>query len=131
MFLKNIQSLDLLLLWKNHLSNQNLEKKIMKTLYLLVSMLGLACGSHFLEGYWEEDQNQRENLDDFLYYRGVSWFERVYATSASFVLIMKIEKQGNIFVFSGIRGPLQEEYKSEIIPNNIESQDLMLILVLT
>ena len=74
----------------------------MKTLYLLVSMLGLACGSHFLEGYWEEDQYLRENLDDFLYYRGVSWFERTYATSASFVLIMKIEKQGNVFIFSGI-----------------------------
>ena len=77
-------------------------EKIMKTLCLLVSMLGMAYGSHFLEGYWEEDQYLRENLDDFLYYRGVSWIERVYATSASFALIMNIEKQGNVFVFSGI-----------------------------
>ena len=65
-------------------------------------MLGMACGSHFLEGYWEEDQYLRENLDDFLYYRGVSWIERVYATSVSFELTMKIEKQGDVFIFGGI-----------------------------
>ena len=64
-------------------------------------MLGLACGSHFLEGDWEEDEYQRENLEDFLYYRGLSWFERAYATSASYRLTMKIEKEGNAFIFSG------------------------------
>ena len=74
----------------------------MKTLFILVSILGLPCESRFYEGYWKEDQYQRENLDDFLYYRGINWFDRIYATSASFALVMKIEKQGNKkFTFSG------------------------------
>merc|ERR1712228_913724 len=44
--------------------------------------------------------------------------------SVSFELTMEIEKQGNFFIFFGIRGPLEEQYKSEIIPNNITRTDI-------
>ena len=59
-----------------------------------------ATGDLFV-GSWKEDQTQRQNLGDYLYYRGLSWFKRVYATSASFELTADITKEGNTYTVTG------------------------------
>ena len=75
----------------------------MNKFIIFLSFLGLAYGSHFLEGSWVEDQYQRENLWNFMSYRGVNYLKMVYANSASFELEQEISKDGNTFTFSGIR----------------------------
>ena len=70
---------------------------------IFLSLLGLANGSHFLEGSWVEDQYQRENLWNFMSSRGVNYFEMLFANAASFELEQEISKDGNTFTFSGIR----------------------------
>ena len=71
------------------------------------------------EGFWEEDQYQRQNLAQFLDVRPeFSWFEKVVAKSANFGLTMNIKKDGNHISMHGRTGPLQEFYQSEIVPDN-------------
>ena len=75
----------------------------MNKFIIFVSLLGLAYGSHFLEGSWVEDQYQRENLWNFMSSRGVNYLKMVIANAASFELEQEISKVGNTFTFSGIR----------------------------
>ena len=75
----------------------------MNKFIILLSLLGLASGSHFLEGSWIEDQYERENLNDFMYSRGVNAFKRIFANTAYFELEQEISKEGNTFTFSGLR----------------------------
>lgn len=37
---------------------------------LLVSLLGMAIANDLFIGSWKEDATKRENLNDYLYYRG-------------------------------------------------------------
>ena len=75
----------------------------MNKFIIFLSLLGLAYGSHFLEGSWVEDQYQRENLWNFMSSRGVNYLKMVIANAASFELEQEISKVGNTFTFSGIR----------------------------
>ena len=75
----------------------------MNKFIIFLSLLGLASGSHFLEGSWIEDQYERENLNDFMYSRGVNAFKRIVANTAYFELEQEISKDGNTFTFSGLR----------------------------
>ena len=75
----------------------------MNKFIIFLSLLGLAYGSHFLEGSWVEDQYQRENLWNFMSYRGVNYLKMVFANAASFELEQEIGKDGNTFTFSGMR----------------------------
>ena len=105
----------------------------MKTLFLLVSTIVLVSAlskswqelwNKEWEGFWEEDQNQRQNLAQFLDARPeFSWFEKIFAKSASFGLTMNIKKErdeiGDYISIHGRRGPLKDFYQSEIVPDNI------------
>ena len=76
------------------------------------------------EGFWEEDQYQRQNLAQFLDVRPeFSWFEKMFAKSASFGLTMNIKKEedyiGSYISIHGKRGPLKQFYQSEIVPDNV------------
>ena len=75
----------------------------MNKFIIFLSLLGLAYGSHFLEGSWVEDQYQRENLWNFMSSRGVNYLKMVFANAASFELEQEISKDGNTFTFSGMR----------------------------
>ena len=74
----------------------------MNKFIIFLTLLGLAYGSHFLEGSWIEDQYERENLNNFMVSRGVSLFKRLVANTAYFELEQEISKDGNTFTFSGI-----------------------------
>ena len=74
----------------------------MNKFIIFLTLLGLAYGSHFLEGSWIEDQYKRENLNNFMVSRGVSLFKRLVANTAYFELEQEISKDGNTFAFSGI-----------------------------
>ena len=53
-------------------------------------------------GKWKEDQSKRQNLNDFLYYRGVSWIKRTAAgNSDNWWLTMNIVKNGNTYSVNG------------------------------
>ena len=53
-------------------------------------------------GKWKEDQSKRQNLNDFLYYRGISWVKRKTAgNSDNWWLTMNITRNGNIYTFKG------------------------------
>ena len=74
----------------------------MKVLVVFTAFIGLALGNgDIFVGKWKEDQYQRENFGDYLYQRGLNWFKRVYATSASFELTMNVVKEGNTFTIGG------------------------------
>ena len=75
----------------------------MNMFIIFLSLLGLAYGTHFLEGSWVEDQYQRENLWNFMSSRGVNYLKIVFANAASFELEQEISKDGNTFTFSGMR----------------------------
>ena len=75
----------------------------MNKFIIFLSLLGLAYGSHFLEGSWIEDQYERENLNDFMYSRGVNPLKRIVANTVYFELEQEISKDGNTFTFSGRR----------------------------
>jgi hypothetical protein len=81
------------------------------------------------EGFWEEDQHQRQNLAQFLDARPeFSWFEKIFANSASFGLTMNIKKEedyiGSYLSMHGKRGPLKQFYQSEIVPDNVTRTDI-------
>ena len=100
----------------------------MKTLIFFVSTIVLVSAlskpwkevwNKEWEGFWEEDQYQRQNLAQFLDVRPeFSWFEKMIAKSASFGLTMNIKKEGDYISINGRRGPLKEFYQSEIVPDN-------------
>ena len=75
----------------------------MNKFIIFLSLLGLAYGSHFLEGSWIEDQYERENLNDFMYSRGVNPLKRIVANTVYFELEQEISKDGKTFTFSGRR----------------------------
>ena len=75
----------------------------MNKFIIFLSLLGLAYGSHFLEGSWVEDQYQRENLWNFMSSRGVTYLKMVLTNAAYFELEQEISKDGNTFTFSGMR----------------------------
>ena len=50
-----------------------------------------------LPGHWVEDQNQRENINDYLYEMGMNWIKRTYATSTSWADEIKISIQNDMF----------------------------------
>ena len=75
----------------------------MNKFIIFLTLLGLANGSHFLEGSWIEDQYERENLNNFMVSRGVNILKRLVANTAYFELEQEIIKDGNTFRFSGIR----------------------------
>ena len=52
-------------------------------------------------GSWKEDNTQRQGLNDYLYYRGLNWFKRVYVNNANFELTMDVTKEGNTLTISG------------------------------
>ena len=52
-------------------------------------------------GSWKEDTAQRQGLNDYLYYRGLNWFKRVYVNNANFELTMNVAKEGNTLTISG------------------------------
>ena len=105
----------------------------MKTLIFLVSTIVLVSAlskswqelwNKEWEGFWEEDQYQRQNLAQFLDVRPeFSWFEKMFAKSASFGLTMNIKKEedyiGSYISIHGKRGPLKQFYQSEIVPDNV------------
>ena len=42
----------------------------MKIFIVLAALLGIALGNDLFIGSWKEDATKRENLNDYLYYRG-------------------------------------------------------------
>ena len=96
----------------------------MNKFIIFLSLLGLAYGSHFLEGSWVEDQYQRENLWNFMSSRGVNYLKMVFANAASFELEQEISKDGNTLTFSGMRGPLNQYYSSKVVSDNITRTDV-------
>ena len=96
----------------------------MNKFIIFLSLLGLAYGSHFLEGSWVEDQYQRENLWNFMSSRDVIYLKMVFANAASFELEQEISKDGNTFTFSGMRGPLNEYYSSKVVYDNVTRTDV-------
>ena len=75
----------------------------MNKFIIFLTLIGLAYGSHFLEGSWIEDQYERENLNNFMVSRGVNILKRLVANTAYFELEQEITKEGKSFTFSGIR----------------------------
>merc|ERR1712029_969173 len=64
---------------------------IMNSFVLFSAILALAYATEDpFVGSWKEDQYQRQNLNDYLYARGLNWFKRVYVTNANFELTMNI-----------------------------------------
>ena len=62
----------------------------------------LTLGKDIFLGKWKEDQSKRQNLNDFLYYRGVSWIKRTAAgNSDNWWLTMNIVKNGNTYSVNG------------------------------
>ena len=62
----------------------------------------LTLGNDIFLGKWKEDQSKRQNLNDFLYYRGVSWIKRTAAgNSDNWWLTMNIVKNGNTYSVNG------------------------------
>ena len=66
-----------------------------------ILVLSVSC-SLDLRGKWKEDQNQRQGLNDFLYEMGMSWFKRVYVTSASWENEQTIYQDGINIKVNGI-----------------------------
>ena len=75
----------------------------MNKFIIFLTLIGLAYGSHSLEGSWIEDKYERENLNNFMVSRGVNILKRLVANTAYFELEQEIIKDGNTFTFSGIR----------------------------
>ena len=74
----------------------------MKSFVLFFALLSVALATQDpFVGNWKEDQYQRKNLNDYLYYRGLNWFKRVYVTNANFELTMNIVKEGNTYTVTG------------------------------
>ena len=75
---------------------------IMNSFVLFSAILALAYATEDpFVGSWKEDQYQRQNLNDYLYARGLNWFKRVYVTNANFELTMNIAKEGNTYTVTG------------------------------
>ena len=74
----------------------------MNSFVLFSAILALAYATEDpFVGSWKEDQYQRQNLNDYLYARGLNWFKRVYVTNANFELTMNIVKEGNTYTVTG------------------------------
>lgn len=73
----------------------------MKSFVLFSAIIALAYANDPFVGSWKEDQYQRQNLNDYLYARGLNWFKRVYVTNANFELTMNIVKEGNTYTVTG------------------------------
>ena len=71
-----------------------------------------------LPGHWIEDQNQRENINDYLYEMGMNWIKRTYATSTSWADEIRISIQDDMLSASGIRGPLADQFQFKIKLDN-------------
>ena len=71
-----------------------------------------------LPGHWVEDQNQRENINNYLYEMGMSWFKRAYATSTSWQDEIKIFIENDILTANGLRGPLADPFQFTIKLDN-------------
>ena len=68
----------------------------------VVILNNLTLGNDIFLGKWKEDQSKRQNLNDFLYYRGITWIKRSTAVnSANWWLTMNIARNGNIYAFDG------------------------------
>merc|ERR1712018_664395 len=91
---------------------------IMKS-FIFLTLIGLAFGSDLFVGSWKEDQDQRQGRSDYLYYRGLNWFKRVYVTNANFELTMNVAKEGSTYTISGKKGPKYEDYQFQLVPDNI------------
>merc|ERR1712141_427142 len=72
-----------------------------------------------LVGRWIEDETLRTGLYDFLWARGVNWFERQYAAKlTTWQYEQTIVKIGNDYKVSGIKGPLREVFSYKLFTDN-------------
>ena len=78
----------------------------------------------FLPGHWIEDENQRENINNYLYEMGMAWFKRVYATSTKWHDEINIMIQNDMLTAKGIRGPLADPFQFTIKLDNKTRADM-------
>ena len=116
----------------------------MNSFVLFSAILALAYATEDpFVGSWKEDQYQRQNLNDYLYARGLNWFKRVYVTNANFELTMNIAKEGNTYTVTGksknhwimfriffsnlvfiVEGPKYEDYQFNVVVDNVTRTDI-------
>ena len=73
-----------------------------ETIATKTTLSNLTLVNDIFLGKWKEDQSKRQNLIDFLSYRGISWFKRKAAgNSKNWWLTMNIARNGNIYAFDG------------------------------
>lgn len=70
-----------------------------------------ASFANAINGHWIEDYDQRENMDQYLYQMGMSWFKRSYASSVSWEDELLISVEDNKLTMNGLRGPFAEAYE--------------------
>merc|ERR1739848_502196 len=107
----------------NPFSRIIISSSIKMKIVIFFTLLSLSLASDLYVGSWKEDNTQRQNLNDYLYYRGLNWFKRVYVNNANFELTMDIAKEGNTFSISGKKGPKEEPYGFNLVPDNVTRTD--------
>ena len=72
-----------------------------------------------INGHWIEDYDQRENMDQYLYQMGMSWFKRSYASLVSWEDELLISVENNTLTMNGLRGPFAEAYEYDAKLDNL------------
>merc|ERR1712038_1674075 len=89
---------------------------------LVVNAQGQSNGNviNLPPGRWQEDQDQREGLNNFLWQMGMNWFKRVFVTSTNWENTQNIafEQGRNKFAVSGTKGPRSDAFNFELYINN-------------
>lgn len=90
-----------------------------KFIVVIIALAPMIVADPPFVGRWIEDETLRTGLYDYLWARGVNFFERNYSAKlTTWQYEQTIIKQGKDYKVSGIKGPLREVFSYKLFTDN-------------